>query len=95
MTQANGPRDFAPERYRAYLHLLARLNLPRRLRGVLSASDLAHDTILKAHSKRDQCRAETEAQYRGWLRRILANTLADAARVREPDLLRTLEQSSA
>src|SRR5262249_57901701 len=25
----------------------------------------------------------------------LANTLADAARVREPDLLRTLEQSSA
>ena len=95
MTQENGPRDFAPERYREYLHLLARLNLPRRLRGLLSASDLAHDTILKAHRKRDQFRGQTEAQYRGWLRSILANTLADAARVREPDLLRTLEQSSA
>ena len=95
MTQANGPRDFAPERYRAYLHLLARLNLPRRLRGVLSASDLAHDTILKAHKKGAQFRGQTEAEYRAWLRRILANTLADAARVREPDLLRTLEQSSA
>src|SRR5262245_46441360 len=95
MREENGSRLFAPERYRAYLHLLARLNLPRRLRRVLSASDLAHDTILKAHKKRDQFRGQTEAEYRGWLRAILANTLADAARVREPDLLRTLEQSSA
>ena len=95
MAEANGPRDFVPERYRAYLHLLARLNLPRRLRGALSASDLAHDTILKAHRKRAQFRGQTEAQYRVWLRSILANTLADAAWVREPDLLRTLEQSSA
>jgi hypothetical protein len=47
MTHANGPRDFAPERYRDYLYLLARLNLPRRLRSVLGASDMAHDTILK------------------------------------------------
>ena len=95
LTQEDGPRGFAPERYRDYLHLLARLNLPGRLRGVLSASDLAHDTILKAHRKRAQFRGQTEAEYRGWLRAILANTLADAARVREPDLLRTLEQSSA
>jgi RNA polymerase sigma-70 factor, ECF subfamily len=95
MTQENGPRGFAPERYRDYLHLLARLSLPRRLRGVRSASDLAQDTILKAHRKREQFRGQTEAEYRGWLRRILANTLADAAQVREPDLLRTLEQSSA
>src|SRR5262249_31209540 len=95
MTQATGPRDFAPERYRDYLHLLARLNLPRRLRGVLGASDLAQDTTLKAHKKRDQFRGETEAGYRGWLRAILARPLADAARVPEPDLLRTLEQSSA
>ena len=95
LTQAKGPRGFAPKRYRDYLHLLARLNLPRRLRGVLSASDLAHNTILKAHQKREQFRGQTEAEYRGWLRRILANTLADAARVPEPDLLRTLEQSSA
>src|SRR5262245_14408840 len=95
MTQANGPRDFSPERYRDYLHLLARLNLPRRLRSVLGASDVAHDTILKAHKKREQFRGQTEAEYRGWLRRILTNTLADAAQVPELDLQRTLEQSSA
>jgi RNA polymerase sigma-70 factor (ECF subfamily) len=93
--QGNGSRQFAPERYRDYLHLLARLNLPRRLHGRLSASDLAHDTILKAHKKREQFRGQSEAEYRGWLRRILANTIADAAQVREPDLLRTIEQSSA
>jgi RNA polymerase sigma-70 factor (ECF subfamily) len=93
--QANGSRQFAPERNRDYLHLLARLNLPRRLRGPLSASDVAHDTILKAHKKREQFRGQSEAEYRGWLRRILANTIADAAEVREPDLLRMIEQSSA
>jgi RNA polymerase sigma-70 factor, ECF subfamily len=95
MTEANGRQRFAPERYREHLHLLARLNLPRRLRGVLSASDVAQDTILKAHRNRDQFRGQTEAEYRAWLRRSLANLIADAARVREPDLLRTLEQSSA
>jgi RNA polymerase sigma-70 factor, ECF subfamily len=93
MTEGNGRQKFAPERYRDYLHLLARLNLPRRLRGVLSASDVAQDTILKAHKKREQCRAETEAQYRAWLRRILANLLADAAD-KEPDILRKIERSS-
>src|SRR5215470_4731845 len=95
LAQAKGPRGFAPDRYREYLHLLARLTLPRRLRGLLSASDLAQDTILKALRKREQFRGQTEAEYRGWLRAILANALADAARVPEPDLLRTLEQSSA
>ena len=61
MAEANGPQQFAPERYREYLHLLARLNLPRRLRRVLSASDLAHDTILKAHRNREQFRGQTDA----------------------------------
>jgi RNA polymerase sigma-70 factor (subfamily 1) len=95
MTEANGRQKFAPERYREYLHLLARLNLPRRLCRVLSASDVAHETILKAHKNREQCRAETEAQYRAWLRRILTNTIADAGgKVREVDLLQAVEKSS-
>src|SRR5262245_33230371 len=95
MREENGSRLFAPERYRAYLHLLARLNLPRRLRGVLSASDVAHDTILKAHSKRAQFRGQTAAEYRAWLQRILANRIADAARGKEPEILQALERSSA
>jgi DNA-directed RNA polymerase specialized sigma24 family protein len=69
MTEANGSRKFAPERYRAYLRLLARLQLPKRLHRLLSASDMAQEAILKAHKKRAQCRAATEAQYRAWRRR--------------------------
>jgi RNA polymerase sigma factor (sigma-70 family) len=93
--EANGSRTFAPERYRAYLRLLARLQLPKRLHRLLSASVVVHDTILKAHKKRAQFRGQLEAEYRAWLRRILANTIADAAAVKEPDVLRALEQSSA
>ena len=45
MTEENGSRPFAPERYREYLRLLAGLQLPKRLRRVLSDSDVAHETI--------------------------------------------------
>jgi RNA polymerase sigma-70 factor (subfamily 1) len=96
MMQETGSRLFAPECYRAYLCLLAGLQLPKRLHRLLSASDLAHETILKAHKNRAQCRAETEAQYRAWLRRILANSIADAAQDfdREPEVRCKLDESS-
>jgi RNA polymerase sigma-70 factor (ECF subfamily) len=94
MEEKNG-HGFSPERYRDYLHLLAWLRLPKRLLGLMSASDVAHDTILKAHKKREQFRGTTEAEYRAWLRRILANTIADAADGRAADILRALDQSSA
>src|SRR5262249_40696856 len=69
------------ESYREYLHLLVwlRLGLPR---GELSASDLVQETLLKAHRNRDQFRGQTEAEWRAYLRRILANTIADAFRAR-------------
>jgi RNA polymerase sigma-70 factor (ECF subfamily) len=95
MAEETNGHGFAPERYRDYLHVLARPRLPNRLHGRLSASDLVHDTILKAHKKRAQFRGQTEAEYRAWLRRILANTLADAAQARELDALQALERSSA
>ena len=95
MAEENGSRPFAPERYRAYLRLLAGQQLPKRVHRLQGASDMAHETILKAHKKREQFRGATEAEYRGWLRRILANTIADAAAVKEPDVLQALEQSSA
>ena len=93
MMQENGSQIFAPECYRTYLRLLAGLQLPKRLHRLLSASDMAQETILKAHQNHAQCRAETEAQYRAWLRRILANLIADAAD-KEPDVLRKIEKSS-
>ena len=68
------------EEYRDYLHVLAQLLLVPPLRGKLDASDLVQQTVLLAHAHRDQFRGGTEAEWRGWLRVILANTLSAAAR---------------
>jgi RNA polymerase sigma-70 factor (ECF subfamily) len=89
------------ERYRAYLGLLARAQLPAPLRGELGSSDLVQQTLLLAHRKREQFRGHSEAEFRAWLRAILARLLADAARRRGPgqpgrarSLERALEESS-
>ena len=80
MSSPAEPGDWPLERYRAYLQFLARQRLGTWLHGQLSASDVVQETLLKAHEHRDQFRGQTEAERRGWLRRILANTVADAAR---------------
>src|SRR5262249_49923176 len=60
-------------------------------------SDVVHQTLLNAHRRRDQCHAETEGQFRAWLRRILANAIADAASdlPRERVIQEALDASSA
>lgn len=79
MAQAD-TADRPLEGYRDYLRVLARLQFGSRLRGKLDASDVVQQTILQAHARRDQFRGGTEAEWRGWLRAILANALAAAAR---------------
>jgi RNA polymerase sigma-70 factor (ECF subfamily) len=90
--------------YREYLCVLARLQLGGRLQGKLDASDLVQQTILKAHAGRTLFRGGTEAQWRRWLRTILANELINAAREfeteardlqRERSLEDELDRSSA
>src|SRR5262245_2491752 len=102
MTRSDTARPL--EQYRDYLRVLARLRLGPPLRGKLDASDLVQQTVLLAHSRRDQFRGATEAEWRGWLRAILANVLTATAREfetaardlrRERSLEAELEQSSA
>jgi RNA polymerase sigma-70 factor (ECF subfamily) len=89
------------ERYRDYVRLLARLQLDPRLQGLLDPSDLAQETLLKAHQNFATFRGTTEAELHGWLRAILAQQLAQAARKHGKSrqalksLEGALEQSSA
>jgi RNA polymerase sigma-70 factor (ECF subfamily) len=92
------------ERYRDYLSLLARLQLDSRLQAKLDASDIVQQTLLAAHEHREQFSGRTEAELAAWLRTILANTLAGAARRfatdarnlgRERAVLASLDESSA
>jgi RNA polymerase sigma-70 factor (ECF subfamily) len=68
------------EQYRAYLNLLARLQIRRALQGKVDASDVVQETFLEAYRDFAQFRGTTEAELMAWLRRILASNLADQAR---------------
>jgi RNA polymerase sigma-70 factor (ECF subfamily) len=98
--EAGGP---AVESFRAYLMLLARLQLGDRLKGKLDASDVVQQTLLDAVRQRQQFRGQTAAEMAGWLRHMLACNLADAIRAlgrekrdvaRERSLEAALDQSS-
>jgi RNA polymerase sigma-70 factor (ECF subfamily) len=68
------------ESYRNYLHLLARIEIGRRLQGKIDASDVVQETFLDAHRYFPGFRGQAEAQLAHWLREILAGTLANVVR---------------
>ena len=86
------------ERYRAYLTLLARLQIGRRLQGKVDPADLAQETFLEAARHVGAFRGDSEPEFAAWLRQILAGCLAHLMRrffgtqARDVRLERTLEE---
>jgi RNA polymerase sigma-70 factor (ECF subfamily) len=68
------------DRYRNYLRVLAGVEIDRRLRGKLDASDLVQETFLEAHRDFARFQGTTGPELARWLRRILAHNLANAVR---------------
>lgn len=86
------------ERYRQYLVVLAGMQVDRRWQARVDPSGIVQQTLLEAHEQQSQFRGATEAEYLGWLRRILAHNLADVYRglgreKRDINRERSLEQS--
>src|SRR5436309_6240106 len=84
LAQARGGDDVALgqllERYRAYLMLLARLQIGRRLQGKADCADLVQEAFLEAARHFAQFRGQTEPELGAWLRQVLAGCLAHLVR---------------
>ena len=90
-------------RYREYLHMLARVQVDPRLQGKIDLSGVVQQTLLEAHLSREQLTGRGDDEKKAWLRRALANNLADEVRKlrsdkrdvgREQSMEDALEQSS-
>jgi RNA polymerase sigma-70 factor (ECF subfamily) len=68
------------EHYRAYLMLLARLQIGRRLQGKADCTDVVQETFLEAARHFTSFRGTTEPELASWLRQILAGCLSHLVR---------------
>src|SRR5260221_13167253 len=68
------------ERHRAYLLVIARVQIGRRLQGKVDAADVVQEAFLGAARDFPQFRGTTEAEFRAWLRQTPASLLANLVR---------------
>src|SRR5579871_601160 len=104
MTQQGDAPELSLERFRPYLHLLARMQMEPQFQGKLDLSGVVQQTLWEAHQDRSRFQGQNEAQQAAWLRTILAHNLTDEFRklgaavrdvVRERSLQAALEDSSS
>lgn len=66
--------------YQSYLLLIARVQINRQIQRRVSPSDVVQSVLLQAHKHFADFRGESEVEFAGWLRRILASQLVSSAR---------------
>jgi RNA polymerase sigma-70 factor, ECF subfamily len=74
------PRADDWERFRSFLLVLASVQTDARWKGKLDLSGLVQQTLLEAHQAGPQLIDANDHQKAGWLKRALANNLADEVR---------------
>jgi len=67
-------------RCRSYLGLVARAKVESWLRTKADASDLVQQTMMEAYRGFDKFHGQTEAEWLGWLKRILEHNATDFVR---------------
>jgi RNA polymerase sigma-70 factor (ECF subfamily) len=65
---------------RNYVNIIARSQVESWLRAKVDASDIVQQTLLEAYRDFGRFQGGTEAEWLGWLRRILAHNAADFVR---------------
>ena len=99
------PVEFESEvqKFRPYLLVLARGQIPTSLQGRIEASDVVQDTLLEAFRKQSDFRGSNVQTLAGWLRSLLNFNMIDAIRrhsrlsrdvAREIRAPRSLEESA-
>lgn len=78
--QCTVDRELKIEQFRPYLCVLARVYWGKKYRRRLDASDLVQQALLRAHQAWTTFPCTDAAELAVWLRRILATTIANAAR---------------
>ncbi|MFN0053412.1 MAG: sigma-70 family RNA polymerase sigma factor [Planctomycetales bacterium] len=103
MSDSGVPAEGALEKYRQYLALIARLQLDPQWNGKVDLSGVVQQTLFEAHQGQARFAGDESGARLAWLRRILANNLADEIRKlntdkrdvgRELSLEASVEQSS-